>query len=154
MIILPGDLSDPRVIELLRIHLAQARAESPARSVHALDLTGLQGPDISFWAAWEDDVLVGVGALRRLTDDHGEVKSMHTAQALRGRGAGGAILRHIIAAARARGFSRLSLETGSMAYFEPARALYRRHGFRESPPFGEYGIDPNSVFMTLELPLT
>lgn len=151
MHIVPGDLGDPRVIDLLRVHLERARAESPRCSAHALDLTGLQGPDISFWAAWEGDVLFAVGALRRLTADHGEVKSMHTAQALRGRGAGGAMLRHIIGAAQARGYHRLSLETGSMAYFQPARALYRQYGFKECEPFADYGRDPNSVFMTLEL---
>ena len=97
------------------------------------------------------DTVVAVGALRRLSADHGELKSMHTAQAARGRGVGSAMLRHIMAAARARGMSRLSLETGSWAYFAPARALYARHGFVECGPFGEYREDPNSVFMTLEL---
>jgi putative acetyltransferase len=95
--------------------------------------------------------VVGVGALKRLSAEHGEIKSMHTAEAARGRGVGSALLRQIIAAARARGMSRLSLETGSWAYFLPARALYARHGFVECPPFGEYQADPNSVFMTLEL---
>jgi putative acetyltransferase len=151
MNIVPGDFSDPRIIELLSIHLTAARAESPPCSVHALDLTGLQTPDISFWAAWDGEVLMGIGALKQLTPDHSEVKSMHTAEALRGRGAGSAMLRHIIGAARARGHSRISLETGSMAYFEPARALYRRQGFKEYEPFADYGPDPNSVFMTLEL---
>ena len=107
---------------------------------------------MTFWSAWDGDTVAGVGALKQLCPDHGEVKSMHTAEALRGRGVGSAILRHIIAAARARGMSRLSLETGSSPYFAPARALYARHGFVECPPFGDYGPDPNSVFMTLALP--
>jgi putative acetyltransferase len=151
MNIIPGDLSDQRVIDLLRAHLTAARAASPPRSAHALDLTGLRSPDISFWAGWDGERLMAIGALMRLAADHGEVKSMHTAQAARGWGAGSAMLAHIIAAAEARGYRRLSLETGSMAYFQPARALYQRHGFRPCEPFADYGLDPNSVFLTLEL---
>jgi putative acetyltransferase len=151
MRIVKGDLSDQRVVDLLHIHLTNTRAESPPESVHALDLAGLQSPDISFWTIWEDETLLGFGALKRLSADHGEVKSMHTAQAMRGRGVGTAMLRHIIAAARATGMSRLSLETGSMEYFAPARALYKSHGFVECPPFADYVPDPNSVFMSLDL---
>lgn len=151
MNIVPGDLTDPRVIELLRAHLTRARAVTPPGSSHALDLSGLQAPDIWFWAAWEGDALLGVGALKELAPDHGEVKSMHTAEAARGRGVGTAMLRHIIAAARERGHARLSLETGAMAYFHAAAALYRRHGFVECGPYAHYRPDPNSVFMTLEL---
>lgn len=151
MRITAGDLGDPRVVDLLRIHLASARAETAPGSAHALDTAGLQSPDISFWAIWEGGTLLGVGALKRLSPDHGEVKSMHTAQAARRRGAGGAMLRHIIASARDGGMSRLSLETGSWEYFRPAHALYRRHGFVDCPPFAGYEPDPNSVFMTLEL---
>lgn len=149
--ILPGDLSDPRIIALLRIHLAKAQEESPPESVHALDLAGLQAPEITFWAAWADARLLGVGALKQLTPEHGEVKSMHTAEAMRGRGVGSVLVRHIIAIARERGYLRLSLETGSMDYFQAARAMYRRHGFIECAPFAEYVLDPNSVFMTLAL---
>lgn len=149
--ITPGDLTDPRVIDLLRIHLSNARAESPAESVHALDLDGLRKPDITFWSAWEAEQLAAVGALRALASDHGEVKSMHTAEALRRRGAGGAMLRHVIGTARSRGYSRLSLETGSSPYFDNARALYARHGFGACAPFGDYGADPFSVYQTLDL---
>jgi len=124
MLITPGDLDDPRVVDLLRTHLASARAETAPGSAHALDLNGLRSPDISFWAIWEDGALLAVGALRRLSPDHGEVKSMHTAQSARRKGAGSAMLRHIIASARKDGISRLSLETGSWEYFRPARALY------------------------------
>jgi putative acetyltransferase len=151
MRIIQGDLSDPRVVDLLNIHLTSARAETAPGSDHALDLAGLQSPDISFWTIWDDETLLGVGALRRLSADHGEVKSMHTAQSMRGRGAGSAMLRHIIATARASGMSRLSLETGSWEYFQPARVFYRSHGFVECPPFAEYVLDPNSVFMSLDL---
>ena len=154
MHITEGGLDDPQVIELLRVHLERARAETARGSAHALDLSGLRAPEVTFWSAWEGearDTLLGVGALKRLSADHGEVKSMHTAEAARRRGVGSAILRHIIASARARGMSRLSLETGSWPYFAPARALYAREGFAECPPFGDYRPDPNSVFMTIEL---
>jgi len=151
MRIVPGDFGDPRVVELLRIHLTNARAQTAPGSAHALDLAGLQSPDISFWTIWQDDALVGCGALKRLAAAHGEVKSMHTAQSVRRTGVGGAMLRHIIAVARAGGMSRLSLETGAWDYFAPARALYQRHGFVECGPFGDYVLDPNSVFMTRDL---
>lgn len=146
-----GDFSDPRVIALLKVHLTSARAETAPGSAHALDLTELQSPDISFWTIWDGETLLGTGALKRLSADHGEVKSMHTAESGRRRGVGSAMLRHIIAVARASGMSRLSLETGSWDYFRPARAFYRSHGFLECPPFGDYMPDPNSVFMSLNL---
>jgi putative acetyltransferase len=149
--IVQGDFSDPRVIDLLHIHLTSARTETAAGSAHALDITGLQSPDISFWTIWDDEALLGFGALKVLSADHGEVKSMHTTQAMRGKGIGSAVLRHIIETARANGMSRLSLETGAWEYFRPARALYRSHGFVECPPFADYVLDPNSVFMSLDL---
>jgi putative acetyltransferase len=151
MRIIQGDLSDRRVADLLRIHLTNARAETAPGSAHALDATGLQLPDIGFWTIWEDEMLLGFGALKRLSADHGEVKSMHTARSMRRRGVGSAMLRHIIATARASGMSRLSLETGSWEYFRPAHALYRSHGFVACPPFADYVLDPNSVFMSLDL---
>ena len=151
MRIIQGDLSDPRVVNLLQTHRTSARAETAAGSAHALDLAGLQSPDISLWTIWEDESLMGVGALKRISADHGEIKSMHTAQSMRRRGAGSAMLRHIIATARAHGMARLSLETGSWDYFQPARALYKSHGFVECPPFGDYVPDRNSIFMELDL---
>jgi len=151
MHIVQGGLDDPRVVALLHTHLTRARAETALGSAHALDLSGLRAPEVTFWSAWEGDAVVGVGALKRLSADHGEVKSMHTAEAARGRGVGSALLREIMAAARACGMSRLSLETGSWPYFAPARALYARRGFVECGPFGGYRQDPNSVFMTLAL---
>jgi putative acetyltransferase len=146
-----GHLSDQRVVDLLRVHLVKARMETAPGSAHALDLTGLQSPDVTFWTIWDGEALLGFGALKRLSGDHGEVKSMHTAEPMRRRGAGSAMLRHIIGTARAGGMVRLSLETGSWDYFRPARALYARHGFVECPPFADYVLDPNSVFMTLDL---
>ncbi|RDS86320.1 GNAT family N-acetyltransferase [Dyella psychrodurans] len=151
MQILPGDLGDSRIIALLHTHVTTARAETARGSAHALDVTALQSPDISFWAIWDRDELLGVGALRRLTPDHGEIKSMHTSQSARKRGAGSAMLRHLIDTARADGLSRVSLETGAWDYFIPARTFYKRHGFVECPPFGDYRADPHSVFMTLDL---
>jgi len=149
--IVEGGLDDVRVVALLHTHVTRARAETAPGSAHALDLSALRAPDVTFWSAWEGDAVVGVGALKRLSHEHGEIKSMHTAESARGRGVGSALLGEIMATARARGMSRLSLETGSWPYFRPARALYARHGFVECPPFGAYREDPNSVFMTLEL---
>src|SRR5262249_52738602 len=151
MRIIDGDFNDVRVLDLLRIHLTNSRAQTAPGSAHALDVAGLQAPGISFWTVWKGDTLLGCGALKRLSADHGEVKSMHTAEAMRRNGIGSAMLRHIVASARARGMSRLSLETGSWDYFRPARALYARHGFVECAPFADYVLDPNSVFMMLDL---
>jgi putative acetyltransferase len=151
MRIIHGDFNDRRVLDLLQIHLTSARAETAPGSAHALDISGLQSPDISFWTIWDNQTLWGFGGLKRLSANHGEIKSMHIAEAMRRRGAGSAMLRHIIAAARAKGMSRLSLETGSWEYFGPARELYRSHGFVECPPFADYVLDPNSVFMSLDL---
>jgi putative acetyltransferase len=146
-----GDLNDSRIIDLLRYHVTTARAQTAPGSAHALDLKGLQSPDISFWAAWNGETLVAVGALKELSEDHGEVKSMHTAQTARRKGVGSAMLQHIISFARSRGISRLSLETGSWDYFQPAVTFYQRHGFIECPPFADYVQDTNSIFMTLDL---
>jgi putative acetyltransferase len=154
MQIIPGGLDDPRVQSLLAHHFATARAQTAPGSAHALDLSGLTSSDVYFWTAWEEEAAIGVGALKRLSDSHGEIKSMHTEQAHRGKGVGSALLTHIISEARKLGFSRLSLETGSWPYFAPARELYLRHGFTECPPFGSYMADPNSIFMTLDLSLS
>lgn len=151
MRIIKGDLGDPRVVALLNIHVTTARAETACCSAHALDLAGLQSPHISLWTIWDEGTLAGTGALKSLSPDHGEVKSMHTAESMRRRGAADAMLRHILATARERGMSRVSLETGSWDYFRPAVALYRKHGFVECPPFAEYVPDPNSIFLSLDL---
>ncbi|MBO0758877.1 MAG: GNAT family N-acetyltransferase [Bradyrhizobiaceae bacterium] len=151
MQITPGDLGDARVINLLQYHFSTARAHTPPGSAHALDLKGLQSPGITFWTVWDGESLVAMGALKQLSPDHGEVKSMHTAPFARRKGAGRAMLQHIIAYAQSRGISRLSLETGASEYFRPAIALYRNHGFIECRPFADYVHDPNSVFMTLDL---
>jgi putative acetyltransferase len=150
-VIAPGDLSDPRVLRLLGDHLADMYATSPPESVHALDVTALQHPDVTFWALAEGDQLLGCVALKQLDARHGELKSMRTDAAARGRGLGRLLLQHVVAEARARGYLRLSLETGTEDFFRPARALYRSHGFVETGPFGSYTLDPNSVYLTLEL---
>ena len=126
---------------------------SPPESVHALDLDSLKKPDVTFWSIWsEDGRLVGCGALKELDETHGEIKSMRTANEFRGKGAGKLMLRHIVDEAKRRGYSRLSLETGSMAAFEPARQLYESHGFKNCGPFADYALDSNSVFMTIKIP--
>jgi len=145
------NLSRHEVHALLREHLANMHELSPPESVHALDLTKLRAPDITFWTIWDQSLLLGCGALKELTPTHGEVKSMRTPNHLRRRGAGRAILMHILAEARSRGYRRLSLETGSMQAFEPAQRLYRSFGFTYCGPFADYKADPNSVFMSLEL---
>jgi putative acetyltransferase len=145
------DLTRPQVHRLLADHLADMHATSPAESVHALDLTGLRRPDVTMWTLWDDDVLLGCAALRELSPVSGEIKSMRTVAEARGRGLGRVLLEHVIAEARERGYARLSLETGAEDFFAPARRLYARHGFTECPPFGDYRLDPHSVFMTREL---
>jgi putative acetyltransferase len=145
------DLSGPEIAALLETHLKLMRDTSPPESVHALDLEALRAPEITFWTVWEGATLLGCGALKELERDHGEIKSMHTAAAARGRGVGRAMLAHILAEARRRGYRRLSLETGSPEAFAPARALYAGFGFCPCGPFADYVLDPFSVFMTLEL---
>jgi len=131
--------------------LRAARAATAACSDHALEVSALKARDIAFWAAWDGEMLLGVGALQRLSLEHGEIKSMYTARSRRRKGVGSAMLVHIIGAARAMSLARLSLETGSADYFAAARALYEKHGFAECPPFAKYALDPNSVFMTRTL---
>jgi putative acetyltransferase len=145
------DLSRPAIHALLEEHLRNMHELGPPESVHALDLDKLRRPEITFWSAWEGELLLGCGALKALDDRHGEVKSMRTPAALRRTGAGRALLMHIIETARARGYERLSLETGSVAAFEPAQRLYGSAGFVLTGPFGDYVEDVNSVFMTLAL---
>ena len=145
------DLTRPQVHDLLREHLANMYEVTPADKVYALDLSKLRVPEISFWTAWNGGTLLGCGALKQLSPAHGEIKSMRTPQALRRRGAGRAVLGHIIDQARARGYERLSLETGSHPAFTPAQRLYESFGFTRCGPFADYPDDPHSVFMTLAL---
>lgn len=145
------DLTGPEITDFLREHLTEMREITPPESVHALDLTALRSPSITFWSAWLDDQLLGCGALKELDLKTGEIKSMRTARAYRGRGIGSQLLEHIIQTARQRAYDCLHLETGAMPEFDPARALYLRYGFEYRGPFGTYVADPNSVFMTKQL---
>jgi putative acetyltransferase len=147
-------IDDPRTADvrgLLERHLAFTNSQSPPEDVHALDVDGLLDPSVTFFSFRDDGVLLGVGALKELDASHAEVKSMHTAQAARGRGVARAILDHILAVARERGYTRISLETGAMEAFAPARTLYATAGFTPCAPFADYRLSPNSAFMTLSL---
>ncbi|SDX61362.1 putative acetyltransferase [Arthrobacter sp. yr096] len=143
------DPARPDVHQLLSEHLADMFATSPAESVHALDHSALSHESITFWTAREDGVLLGCGALKKISSGHAEIKSMRTTTSARGRGVATLMLEHIVAEAARLGYGRLSLETGTEDYFAPARRLYARHGFTECPPFADYTLDPNSVFMEL-----
>lgn len=145
------DLSGPEIEALLNHHLECLAAVSPPESRHALNLDGLRRPDVTFWSVWRGGALAGCGALKELDAGHGEIKSMRTAPVHLRTGVASFVLRHILSEAHRRGYRRLSLETGSMAYFAPAHALYRKFGFRPCPPFADYRDDPNSVFMTREI---
>ncbi|MBV8395719.1 MAG: GNAT family N-acetyltransferase [Actinobacteria bacterium] len=148
------EIEDPRtpdVLALLARHLEFCNTHSPPEDVHALDVEGLLDPAVTFFALRRDGALAGVGALKELDARHAEIKSMHTAEAARGTGVGSALVAHLLATARARGYARVSLETGSMDAFAPARSLYAKAGFETCGPFGDYRASPNSDFMTLEL---
>jgi putative acetyltransferase len=144
-----GGLDAPEVQALLRLHLAAMHANSPAESVHALDLSGLKRDDVTFWTAREEGQLLGCGALKQLDPQHGEIKSMRTDPERLRRGVGAALLSHMLGIARERGYRRVSLETGSGPAFEAAHALYRQFGFTPSEAFGDYPADdPFSRFMS------
>jgi putative acetyltransferase len=151
MLIRVDDLRGPEIAALLEAHLEGVGAGLPPESKHALDLDGLRRPEITFWTAWDGEQLLGCGALKELDPRHGEVKSMHTAAASRGRGVASSVRAHIVGEAARRGYARLSLETGASEFFAPARALYEKSGFVSCPPFADYWDDPNSCFMTKEL---
>lgn len=146
-----GKLDDPQVIGLLEVHAGGMLANSPPGTTHFLDLSRLKTPDITFLSAWDGEALLGIGAVKQLDDATGEIKSMRTAQAALGRGVGTAILRHIIALARARGYGAVKLETGTGAAFDAAHALYARHGFVPCPPFADYEATDFNRFFALPL---
>ncbi|MBP9148301.1 MAG: GNAT family N-acetyltransferase [Rhodoferax sp.] len=145
------DLQGSAIQALLQTHLDAMFEHSPPESVHALDLAALRHPSITFWTAWDNDELLGCGALKQLSAEHGEVKSMRTASAHLRQGVGRALLRHIESTARAKGIQRLSLETGPHAPFVAAQKLYGSEGFVECGPFADYVLDPYSLFMTKRL---
>ena len=151
MLIRLDDLAGPEIRSLLEEHLDDMHELSPPKSVHALDIGALRAPGTTVWTVWSHGELLGCGALKELDPGHGEVKSMRTAIAHRGKSVGRAMLEHLIAEARRRSYVRLSLETGSMGAFVPARRLYESFGFHYCGPFADYTEDPNCVFMTRRL---
>ena len=145
------DLSGPEIKQLLTEHLEDMFAASPPECVHALDLSGLKKPNITFWTVWEDSQLLGCGALKVLDETHGEIKSMRTTSAARNKGVASTLLQHILDAAKQKGLNKISLETGPQDVFAPARKLYAKHDFTECGLFSDYKLDPYSVFMTRSL---
>jgi putative acetyltransferase len=150
MRIIEDDLTGTEIRALLEVHFAGMLANSPKDSCHFLDFEGLKGPGVTFWSIWDGEALMGCGALKEHDAELGEIKSMRTHEAHLRKGAAAAMLEHIIATAKARGYRRLSLETGSSPAFDPAHALYLRYGFEHCAPFADYKPDPFSRFMTLE----
>ncbi len=151
LVVGPEDPTAPDVRAVLDRHLAFARAVTPPDGVHALDVDGLLGPAVTFVGARLDGTVVGVGALAQLDPVRGELKSVHTVEAARGQGVGRAVVEHLLAVAEERGCRWVGLETGVMAAFDPARALYARIGFRPCAPFGGYRSSPTSACMELVL---
>lgn len=145
------DLEGPQIAQLLRLHLDEMHQWSPPESVHAMPIERLRAPDVTFYSAWDGERLAACGALKQLGAEHGELKSMRAHPDYRGTGAGKAVLAHLMAEARSRGYRRLSLETGRPEEFLPARRLYESHGFAECPPFADYTEDPFSICMTREI---
>lgn len=145
------DLSGPEVQALILEHLQGMSELSPPESMHALNIDGLKSPKVTFWSAWDQGQLAGCGAMKELDSGHGEVKSMRTSSAHLRKGVAKQLLEHIIGEAKQRGYQRISLETGSMEAFEPARRLYEKSGFEYCQPFADYAEDPLSSFMTLKL---
>jgi putative acetyltransferase len=151
MRIIPGDFDDPQVIDLLRFHLSGMQEDSPPGTSYALDLSGLRAPAITFLTAWHGERLLGCGALKELLPQAGEIKSMRTWPEHLRKGVAAAILAEILTLARSRNYRRLSLETGTSEAFEPALAMYRRHGFVNGPVFGDYRESDFNQFLHLEL---
>jgi putative acetyltransferase len=149
--IITDALDGPEIAAFLSEHIQEMRSTTPLESKHALDLDALRQPGITFWSAYDGGVLVGCGAIKRLDDDHAELKSMRTAPDRKRSGVASAVLDHILGEAKRMGFTRISLETGSADFFRPARGLYEKYGFTYCEPFADYVPDPNSVFMTRPL---
>lgn len=151
MRIVVDDLKGQEIFNLLNEHLRDMYAVSPPESVHALDISALQAPNITFWSIWENEKLVGCGAIKELNSSEAEIKSMRTSSEFRRKGVGSKMLNHILSEAKARNYKTLYLETGSVEFFYPAIELYNRFGFEVCGPFANYVLDPFSIFMKLEL---
>jgi putative acetyltransferase len=149
--IVEDDLAGEAVIELLAFHLAEMHRLSPPCKVHAMPAERLRQPDVTFYSAWDGERLAAVGALREIEPGRGELKSMRATPEYRGRGAGEAILLHLVGEARRRGYGWLGLETGRPDAYRPAQNLYRKHGFTECEDFGDYVGDDFSMCMSRAL---
>ena len=146
-----GNFDNLEVNNLLKKHFIELRSVSPAGSTHVLDIDGLKDPSIKFWSLWENNKLIGCGALKFLEKDHGEFKSIRVADEFRKKGIGERIINHLIEEAKKLEISKLSIETGAGEFFAPARKLFNKFGFKKSEPFAHYKIDPNSCYFTLDL---
>ncbi|MED1747369.1 MULTISPECIES: GNAT family N-acetyltransferase [Bacillus] len=144
-------LTDGRIDQLITGHVEEMKEHSPPESIHALPLDDLKKQDVTVWSVWDGEELLGCGAIKELSSEHGEIKSMRTAALHMRKGVARQMLTYLLQEAKQRGYTRVSLETGAMAFFEPARRLYESFGFQYCPPFGSYQEDPNSLFMTKEL---
>ena len=146
-----GNFDNPEVDELLRKHFIELRSVSPAGSTHVLDIDGLKNPSIKFWSLWENEKLMGCGALKFLNENHGEFKSIRVADQYRRKGYGKKIISHLIAEAKELKIKKISIETGSGEFFKSARSLFKKFDFKKCEPFAHYKIDSNSCYMTLEI---
>ena len=145
------DLTAPEIKNFLEEHIIDMLSISPPESKHALDLNGLKKSDITFWTIWDKQQLIACGGLKRLDEHHAEIKSMRVLSSERGKGVASKLLKHILQHANNEKYQRISLETGSMPFFKPARKLYESFGFTYCDPFSDYRNDLNSIFMTLQL---
>ena len=146
-----GNFDNPEVDDLLRKHFIELKSVSPAGSTHVLDIDGLKNPSIKFWSLWENEKLMGCGALKFLNENHGEFKSIRVADQYRGKGYGQKIISHLIAEAKELKIKKISIETGSGEFFKSARRLFKNFGFEKCEPFSHYKTDANSCYMSLEI---
>ena len=146
-----GNFDNPEVDDLLRKHFIELKSVSPAGSTHVLDIDGLKNPSIKFWSLWENEKLMGCGALKFLNENHGEFKSIRVADQYRRKGYGKKIISHLIAEAKELKIKKISIETGSGEFFKSARRLFKNFGFEKCEPFSHYKADANSCYMTLEI---
>ena len=141
------DLKDGKVMQLLQEHHREMHLYSPSESIHALDENKMLEPTVSFWSAWDGDILAACGALKHLSNEHGEIKAMRTSPAYLRQGIAEKILICLLEEAKKRGYKNVSLETGSHQAFIPAVNLYKKFGFEQCGPFGSYRLDPHSIFL-------
>ena len=146
-----GNFDNPEVDELLKKHFIELRSVSPAGSTHVLDIDGLKDPSIKFWSLWENEKLMGCGALKFLNENHGEFKSIRVADLYRGKGYGEKIISYLIQKSKKLNIKRISIETGSGEFFKSARKLFKKSGFKKCEPFSHYKFDANSCYMTLSI---